>query len=145
MLLDTGSTFSYMDAEIVAALGQQFEATLDEQQGIYYVSCSYLNGTEEDDDDEGSSHVHFGFNQGGVVIDVKYEDFIVDLGGRCALGVQSADVGATSWVLGDTFIRGAYSTYNVVVPTTLSLPYSACLPFLPEMQWSLISTTTPSG
>ncbi|KAK8108295.1 uncharacterized protein PG998_010308 [Apiospora kogelbergensis] len=125
MLLDTGSTFSYMDAEIVAALGQQFEATLDEQQGIYYVSCSYLNGTEEDDD-EGSGHVHFGFNQGGVVIDVKYEDFIVDLGGRCALGVQSADVGATSWVLGDTFIRGAYMVFDQYYDAVWLANYRPC-------------------
>ncbi|KAK6845727.1 Candidapepsin-1 [Apiospora arundinis] len=132
MLLDTGSTFSYMGADIVAALAQQFDATMDEQQGIYYVSCSYLDDEDEDDDDdddddgEDTGHVHFGFNQGSVAIDVKYEDFIVDLGGRCALGVQPADVGATSWVLGDTFIRGAYIVFDQYYDAVWLANYRPC-------------------
>lgn len=112
MLIDTGSTFSYMDSDIVANLAQQFAATLDDQQGIYYVPCSYING-------DSGGYVHFGFNQGGVIIDVKYEDFVIDLGGRCALGVQPADVGAATWVLGDTFVRGAYSKHSPGTTTSL--------------------------
>ncbi|KAK8095048.1 acid protease [Apiospora hydei] len=119
MLLDTGSTFSYMDSDIVAALAQQFDATLDDEQGVYYVSCSYLN-------DGGGGYVHFGFNQGGVVIDVKYEDFIIDLGGRCALGVQPADVGAATWVLGDTFIRGAYIVFDQYYDAVWLANYRPC-------------------
>ncbi|KAK8038495.1 eukaryotic aspartyl protease protein [Apiospora rasikravindrae] len=119
MLIDTGSTFSYMDSDLVAALAQQFDATLDDQQGIYYVSCSYL-------DDGGSGYVHFGFSQGAVVIDVKYEDFVIDLGGRCALGVQPADVGAATWVLGDTFIRGAYVVFDQYYDAVWLANYRPC-------------------
>lgn len=115
MLLDTGSTFSYMGADVVAALAAQFGATLDDEQGIYYVSCSY----DDDDQDGSGGYVHFGFNQGGVVIDVRYADFVVDLGGRCALGVQPADAGAATWVLGDTFIRGAYSMHTPIDPCSI--------------------------
>ncbi|KAK8133410.1 acid protease [Apiospora sp. TS-2023a] len=120
MLIDTGSTFSYMDSNIVAALAEQFDATLDDEQGVYYVSCSYLNG------DNGSGYIHFGFNQGGIVIDVKYEDFIIDLGGRCALGVQPADVGAATWVLGDTFIRGAYIVFDQYYNAVWLANYRPC-------------------
>ncbi|KAK7947737.1 aspartic peptidase domain-containing protein [Apiospora aurea] len=120
MLLDTGSTFSYMDSDLVAALAQQFDAALDDEQGVYYVSCSYLHGTG------GDGYVHFGFNQGGVVIDVKYEDFIIDLGGRCALGVQPADVGAATWVLGDTFIRGAYIVFDQYYDAVWLANYRPC-------------------
>ncbi|KAK8087481.1 eukaryotic aspartyl protease protein [Apiospora phragmitis] len=121
MLIDTGSTFSYMDSDLVAALAAQFDATLDEQQGIYYVSCSYLN-----DGDDNSGHVHFGFNQGGVVIDVKYADFVIDLGGRCALGVQPVDVGSATWVLGDTFVRGAYIVFDQYYDTVWMANYQPC-------------------
>ncbi|KAH8203763.1 hypothetical protein TruAng_002056 [Truncatella angustata] len=101
MLLDTGSTYSYIDADLVAALAQQFSATVDDQ-GVYYVSCKYL---------EMNGYVHFGFNQGNIVIHAKYNDFVVDFGSRCALGVQPADAGVNTWVLGATFIRSAYSEF----------------------------------
>lgn len=99
MLVDSGSTYSYIDADLVAALAKQFSATIDES-GVYYVSCSYLDV---------DGYVHFGFNNGAMVINAKYSDFIVDFGSRCALGVQPADAGVNTWVLGATFIRSAYS------------------------------------
>lgn len=99
-LIDTGSTLSYIREDLVATIGQQFRATVDEA-GNYFVDCSYR-------DQPGT--VDFGFNRGGMVINVRYKDFIYQQypGGRCMLGVQPADVGSTNYVLGDTFIRGAY-------------------------------------
>lgn len=100
-MIDSGSTYSYIDADIVATLAQQFSATID-VQGVYYVSCKYL---------EMDGYVHFGFNHGNMVINAKYSDFVVDFGSRCALGVQPADAGVNTWVLGTTFIRSAYGEY----------------------------------
>lgn len=99
MLLDTGSTFTYLDADLVAAVAKSFNAWIDET-GVYYVDCAlrYEQG-----------YVHFGFNQGNMVIQVSYADFIVDFDTYCALGVQPADVGVATWVLGNSFIRAAYS------------------------------------
>lgn len=98
-LIDTGSTLSYIREDLVALIGRQFGATID-SQGNYLVDCAWR--------DRGGT-VDFGFNRGRMVINVSYRDFIYQhYPGYCMLGVQPADVGSTSFVLGDTFIRGAY-------------------------------------
>lgn len=102
-LIDTGSTLSYIREDLVAVIGQQFNAEID-TQGNYFVDCKYRDvaGT-----------VDFGFNSGAMVINVRYKDFIYQLyPGRCMLGVQPADYGSTYYVLGDTFIRGAYLVFD---------------------------------
>jgi hypothetical protein len=99
MLIDSGSTFTYLDADLVAVVAKAFNARIDER-GVYYVDCAlrFQNG-----------YVHFGFNSGNMVIQVSYADFIVNFDTYCALGVQPADVGVNTWVLGNSFIRAAYS------------------------------------
>lgn len=99
VLIDTGSTLSYFREDLVAKIGQEFSAAID-SSGYYVVDCKYrkMNGT-----------VDFGFNRGKMVISVSYKDFIYEqYTGHCMLGAQPADVGSTNYVLGDTFIRGAY-------------------------------------
>ncbi|KAK0625072.1 aspartic peptidase domain-containing protein [Bombardia bombarda] len=96
-LIDTGSTLSYIREDLVAQIGQQFQAVVD-NAGNYLVDCAYRNR---------SGTVDFGFNRGRMVINVRYKDFIYQqYPGHCMLGVQPADVGSTNYVLGDTFIRG---------------------------------------
>lgn len=99
MLIDSGSTFTYLDADLVALVAKAFNARIDEK-GVYYVDCA-LRAKD--------GYVHFGFNDGNMVIQVSYADFIVDFDTYCALGVQPADVGINTWVLGNSFIRAAYS------------------------------------
>ncbi|EAQ90236.1 hypothetical protein CHGG_02171 [Chaetomium globosum CBS 148.51] len=102
-LLDTGSTLSYIREDLVAQIGQQFDATID-SGGNYIVDCAWR-------DEPGT--VDFGFNRGRMVINVRYKDFIYQqYPGHCMLGVQPADVGSTHYVLGDTFIRGAYLVFD---------------------------------
>ncbi|KAK0724356.1 aspartic peptidase domain-containing protein [Lasiosphaeris hirsuta] len=102
-LIDTGSTLSYIREDLVAQIGQQFAATID-AAGNYIVDCEYRNK---------SGTVDFGFNRGRMVINVRYKDFIYQqYAGHCMLGVQPADVGSTNYVLGDTFIRGAYLVFD---------------------------------
>ncbi|GAW26477.1 putative secreted aspartic proteinase protein [Rosellinia necatrix] len=102
MLIDTGSTFTYLDADLVAAVAKAFNAWIDEE-GMYYVNCALLSR---------DGHVNFGFNQGNMIIRVSYADFIVDFGTYCALGVQPADLGVSTWVLGNSFIRAAYIVFD---------------------------------
>ena len=98
-LIDTGSTLSYFREDLVVAIGSHFNATVD-PVGNYVVDCSYRNM---------SGTVDFGFNRGRMVINVRYKDFLYEqIPGKCLLGVQPADPGSTNYVLGDTFIRGAY-------------------------------------
>ncbi|KAJ8121304.1 hypothetical protein ONZ43_g2211 [Nemania bipapillata] len=99
MLIDTGSTFTYLDADLVSTVAKAFNAWIDET-GVYYVNCALRSK---------DGYVNFGFNQGNMVIRVKYADFIVDFDTYCALGVQPADMGVATWVLGNSFIRAAYS------------------------------------
>jgi len=99
VLIDTGSTLSYFREDLVAQIGQVFGAVIDAGNN-YVVDCRYrqLKGS-----------VDFGFNRGGMIISVSYKDFIYEqYSGHCMLGAQPADVGSTNYVLGDTFIRGAY-------------------------------------
>ncbi|RYC53785.1 hypothetical protein CHU98_g12425 [Xylaria longipes] len=102
MLIDTGSTFTYLDADLVSAVAKSFNAWIDEA-GVYYVNCALRYE---------AGYVHFGFNQGNMVIQVSYADFIVDFDTYCALGVQPADLGVATWVLGNSFIRSAYSKFD---------------------------------
>ncbi|KAI1858045.1 uncharacterized protein JN550_012938 [Neoarthrinium moseri] len=116
MMVDTGSTYSYIDADLVSLLAKQFSATIDEQ-GVYYVPCKYR---------EMDGFVHFGFNHGNMVINAKYRDFIISFGSRCALGVQPADAGVNTWVLGDTFIRSAYIVFDQVYDAVWVANYQPC-------------------
>jgi len=98
-LIDTGSTLSYIRPDLVAVIGDKFNATVD-NAGNYIVNCSLR-------DKPGT--VDFGFNRGRMVINIRYKDFIFQqYPGHCMLGVQPADAGSTNYVLGDTFIRAAY-------------------------------------
>ncbi|KAK0624261.1 aspartic peptidase domain-containing protein [Immersiella caudata] len=102
-LIDTGSTLSYIRADLVEVIGQKFNATID-NAGNYLVDCTWR-------DKPGT--VDFGFNRGRMVINVRYKDFIFQqYPGHCMLGVQPADAGSTNYVLGDTFIRGAYLVFD---------------------------------
>ncbi|KAI0512915.1 aspartic peptidase domain-containing protein [Xylaria bambusicola] len=116
MLIDTGSTFTYLDADLVAAVAQALNAWIDEE-GVYYVNCELRS---ED------GFVSFGFNRGNMVIRVSYADFIVDFDTYCALGVQPADLGVASWVLGNSFIRAAYIVFDQMNDAIWLAQYMTC-------------------
>ncbi|KAI1349366.1 aspartic peptidase domain-containing protein [Xylaria sp. FL0043] len=116
MLIDTGSTFTYLDADLVAAVAKALNAWIDED-GVYYVNCALR--TE-------AGSVSFGFNQGNMVIQVSYADFIVDFDTYCALGVQPADVGVAAWTLGNSFIRAAYIVFDQTNDAIWLAQYMPC-------------------
>ncbi len=48
-----------------------------------------------------------------MIITVRYKDFIWEqYHGHCLMGFQPADSGSTNYVLGDTFLRGAYCEFQ---------------------------------
>ncbi|KAI1389171.1 acid protease [Hypoxylon trugodes] len=102
VLIDSGSTYTYLDAQMVAVIAQALNAFQDEN-GVYRVPCESRNL-------DGS--VNFGFNFYNIVIRVNYADFIVDFDNWCALGVQPTDSKDESWVLGTSFIRAAYLVFD---------------------------------
>lgn len=107
-MIDTGSTLSYIREDLVVAIGQQFNAWV-EGTSTYRVDCAWR---------EKKGTVDFGFNKGRAVINVSYRDFIWEMfSGQCYLGVQPADVGATNYVLGNTFIRAAYCRCPLLFPS----------------------------
>ncbi|KAI1440688.1 acid protease [Annulohypoxylon stygium] len=102
VLIDSGSTYTYLDADLVAVIAKILNAYTDEN-GVYRVPC-------DNRDLDGS--VNFGFNFFNIVIRVNYADFIVDFDSYCALGVQPTDHPGSTWVLGTSFIRAAYLVFD---------------------------------
>ncbi|KAI1106423.1 acid protease [Jackrogersella minutella] len=102
VLIDSGSTYTYLDPGLVVVIANALNAFQDEH-GVYRVPC-------ESRDLDGS--VNFGFNYFNIVIRVNYADFIVDFDSYCALGVQPTDHLDPTWVLGTSFIRAAYLVFD---------------------------------
>jgi hypothetical protein len=118
VLIDTGSTLSYFRADLVALIAQQLNAQID-QFGNFVLNCTWAKTT--------TTTIDFGFNRGAVVISISVRDFIYEqVPGWCIMGVQSADVGETSYVLGDAFIRGAYLTFDQQEDIMWLAPYWNC-------------------
>ncbi|KAL8369835.1 hypothetical protein RB595_000263 [Gaeumannomyces hyphopodioides] len=104
MIIDSGSTLSYGPPSLVRAIAARFNSTRVDGAGNFWVDCAHR-------DQRGS--IDFGFNDGNLTVSVKYRDFIwMQYPGGCLLGMQPADAGSTDYVLGDTFLRGAYLVFD---------------------------------
>jgi hypothetical protein len=105
VLLDSGSSLSYLPSEYAQAIFQIFNANYDSSSGAAVVNCNLASS---------SSTVDFSFS--GVTISVPMNELIIIDGYRrgkavCILGISDAE-GSTS-VLGDTFLRSAYVVYDL--------------------------------
>ncbi|KAJ9495682.1 hypothetical protein LTR99_010590 [Exophiala xenobiotica] len=114
VLLDSGSTLSYLPNDIVQEIYNQLNAVYSTSLGAAYVECSM----ESD-----SSTVDFDFS--GQTIQVPYNELFLDAGTNsagqpltfengeqaCLFGIAPAQ-GSTP-VLGDTFLRSAYVVYDL--------------------------------
>ncbi|RYP48270.1 hypothetical protein DL768_005823 [Monosporascus sp. mg162] len=105
VIVDSGTTLSHLPQSVVAALAAGFPGAVPDGQGGYEVPCDYVRRN-------GSVAFELGGGTGGGVrIDVRYADFVWNNGGACYLGAwYSPDVGI--WILGDTFLRGAYVAFD---------------------------------
>ncbi|KAI1359061.1 aspartic peptidase domain-containing protein [Xylaria arbuscula] len=118
VIVDSGTTLSLLPEPIVSKLAAQFPGAQADGAGGYKVDCKYQS-------QDGS--VDFGFlsQSGPVTINVAYRDFIWNSGGDCFLGVWSSnDIGL--WILGDTFLRGAYIAFDQTNNALFMSNYISC-------------------
>lgn len=117
MLIDSGSTLSYIRRDVVNVIATQLGAVVD-QNGNYWVDCNLKKqkGT-----------VDIGFNHGRVVISISYKDFIWEQWhNHCLMGFQPADPGENNFVLGSTFLRGAYVVFDQQLDVVWLADYYNC-------------------
>jgi len=105
VLLDSGSSLSYLPTDVAQSIFSIFKATYSSSAGAAVVDCSYMNRAET---------IDFAFS--GLTISVPMNEMVIVDGVRrgsqvCILGISDA-AGSTS-VLGDTFLRSAYVVYDI--------------------------------
>ncbi|CAK7226020.1 hypothetical protein SBRCBS47491_006084 [Sporothrix bragantina] len=114
VLLDSGSSLTYLPDSIVQTIYNQVGATYDSSEGAAYVPCSLA--------DKANSSITFQFSSPSITVDV--DELVLDLvtasGKRptfrngqtaCLFGIAPAGSGTN--VLGDTFLRSAYVVYDL--------------------------------
>ncbi|KAI1808724.1 acid protease [Daldinia bambusicola] len=106
VVVDSGTTLSLLPESVVRAIAAGFPGAQPDGNGGYKVPCDLRNTTE--------GRVDFELRGDGdnkVRISVSYSDFIWYGGDECFLGAwYTSNVGV--WILGDTFLRGAYVTFD---------------------------------
>ena len=113
VLLDTGSSLTYLPDDMVQNIYGRVGAQFDESNGAAYVPCSLANDR---------TTLKFTFSE--PVIQVDMNDMVLDMytsSGRrptfqdgrtaCLFGIAPAGQGTN--VLGDTFLRSAYVVYDL--------------------------------
>ncbi|KAI0969254.1 aspartic-type endopeptidase [Xylaria arbuscula] len=115
VLLDSGSSLTYLPDELVDIIYEQVDAQYDSSAGAAYVPCSLASNTS-------LSTLDFTFSSPTISVDMGelVLDLVTSNGGRptfndgteaCLFGVAPAGDGTN--VLGDTFLRSAYVVYDI--------------------------------
>ena len=105
VLLDSGSSLTYLPDNIVSSLYTEFKASYDSGQGAAFVDCNLANK---------KASLDFTFTS--PTISVALNELVVVSGYQrgkpiCILGIAPA--GDSTSVLGDTFLRSAYVVYDL--------------------------------
>jgi hypothetical protein len=113
VLLDSGSSLTYLPDAMTEAIYEQVNAQYDSSEGAAYVPCSLASN---------SSALNFTFST--PTISVSMSELVIEVSssnGRqltfsdgtpaCLFGIAPA--GSSTSVLGDTFIRSAYLVYDL--------------------------------
>ena len=114
VLLDSGSTLSYLPVDLSQNIYKAFGVTYVPRQGVAFCSCSLA---------ESSDSIEFSFS--GAVITVPLSELVLQGGltadgsgsTGCVFGIvetpQQQNTGSSSFTLGDTFLRSAYVVYDI--------------------------------
>jgi hypothetical protein len=104
VILDSGTTFTYLPPQILDAIVIVLSGSLNETSGISIVPCSLIDAS-------GGLDFTFGFGS-EVTIHVPFSEVVLDVGGgTCILGLlPTTDI---DFILGDTFLRSAYVYYDL--------------------------------
>jgi hypothetical protein len=99
---DTGTSLIAGPSGAIRAIAEKLGGRYDGSQGLYSVpSCD----AKLDD---------IVFTIGGADYNVSSKNYLLNLGGTCYLGMQGFDgFGGPDWILGDCFIRGWCTSYDV--------------------------------
>ena len=116
VFLDTGATMTLLPEALANAIATDFGSPGPDASGFYEVSCDLnnVNGT-----------LDFAFN--GMTIKVTYDELIRTVQSSppsCFLGISPSNEFA---LLGDTFMRSAYSTFFVAC-FTFDLDFTSIFP-----------------
>ncbi len=117
VVLDSGSSLSYLPTSIVSSMASDFQGKLDRQSGLYIVSCSQITK---------SGSIDFAF--GSVTIKVPFSEFIWQADAQtCVLCASPVDPssGVTA-LLGDTFLRSAYVVFDQTAGAISMAQYVNC-------------------
>ncbi|CAM1510190.1 Fc.00g005250.m01.CDS01 [Cosmosporella sp. VM-42] len=101
VLIDSGNTFTKLDAILTQEIWDVVGAELNKDVGYPLVDCSLR---------EAPGGFTFGFE--GVNVTVSFSDMIYEVDGICAFGILKT-VGHGQQVLGDSFMRSAYSVFDL--------------------------------
>lgn len=103
VFLDSGSTMTLLPLNLTSDIARDFGSPFPDENGFFRVDCAFteMEGT-----------VDFAFG-GGLMVKVPYKEMIREVQGNpnkaCFLGITPSD---SFTLLGDTFLRSAYSMYN---------------------------------
>lgn len=108
VLLDSGSTLTYLPDSIVHNIYSDLHVTYDSSSGVGYVPCNF---TSED--------VNITYSFSSPTISVGANELVLSAGDlhfpdgtrACVFGIAPA--GDSTAVLGDTFLRSAYVVYDL--------------------------------
>lgn len=100
VLLDSGTTLTYLPQDIVDSIGKALNGSWDSSAGIYTIDC------DQPDD----KYIEYKFN--GLTIKVPLSDLVFDFdsSSSCALGYIAT---SNTYILGDNFLRNAYVYYDL--------------------------------
>lgn len=107
ILLDSGSSLSYLPTSIFQSFAQAFNAV--DNQGELIIDCGYKNTQSH-----GYVAFTFGDSAGSVTINVPIDELIQPIPNdskNCLLGVLEGSGG--TYILGDVFLRSAYVVYDL--------------------------------
>lgn len=108
VLLDSGTTLTYLPKPILDNLADNINATFSERYGYYVVPCNFDGNSSSNFND--NSQLVFDF--GGFHIDTPLKDYLISISrNTCILGLIPQD--SNSGVLGDTFLSHAYVVYDL--------------------------------
>ncbi|KAK7711674.1 hypothetical protein SLS57_007967 [Botryosphaeria dothidea] len=105
VLLDSGSSLTYLPDSVVSSIYDDFNAAYDSDQGAAFIDCDQANSDDTLD-----------FTFSSPTISVPMNELVLLAGysrgqAVCILGISPA--GDSTSVLGDTFLRSAYVVYDL--------------------------------
>jgi hypothetical protein len=116
IVLDSGSSLSYLPSSIVKAMANDFNGDLDSDSGLYTVPCSQARS---------KGTVDFSFGQ--ATIKVPFSEFIWQYSDNlCILGAVPVTGNGMTSLLGDTFMRSAFVVFDQTTETIAMAQYMNC-------------------